>query len=359
MSSEQPKLEHITLKNLQGMSVALTNFGARITAINFPVQGVCKPMVLGYDSLDGFLDDPFYLGATCGRVCNRVAGGRFQIAGQTYQLPQNDGENCLHGGIENFSFRYWAIDEETLSDTFVRFKLLSQDGDQGFPGELSISVTYQLNDDNALSIQYEANTHKTTAVNMTNHAYFNLGEDNCLDLHLQLFSHEILEIDQQNIPTGNMLSVENTPFDFTKEVLFSSSSPNSSYSPSSSYRTIGQHFNTEDSNGESLSKGFDHCFVLEQKLLESTTSSNDLLSKPSAILTSLKNKIRLSLFTDQNAVQFYTGYYLDKPFSAFKGLCLEAQNHTDAENHAHFPSNILEPNNTYKKHIVYQFDAIT
>lgn len=348
MSIEKSNLDVITLTNKQGMSVALTNFGARITAINFPVHGVSTPMVLGYQNLDAFLDDPFYLGATCGRVCNRVAGGRFQIAEQTYQLPQNDGDNCLHGGIENFSFRYWAIDEGALSDTSVRFTLVSQDGDQGFPGELSISVTYELNDDNALSIQYEAHTDKPTAVNMTNHAYFNLGEENCLDLHLQLFSHEILEIDQHNIPTGNMLSVENSPFDFSKQALNSSSSSS----------VIGQHFAVDGSNENSLSKGFDHCFVLDQSLLEMPSSDDFVLSKPSAILTSIKNKIRLSLYTDQNAVQFYTGYYLDEPFSAFKGLCLEAQNHTDAENHAHFPSNILEPNNTYKKHIVYKFDAI-
>ena len=327
LEDHQSEMKKIILRNDYGMSVEIINFGARIKSIKFPVNDKATEMVLGYDSPQEYLTDPFYLGATCGRVCNRIAGGKFQLAGRQYQLTQNDGENCLHGGIDNFSMRYWKIDEETVTDTSVTLSLVSPNGDQGFPGKLELSFTYQLSADNKLTIEYSANTDLATPVNLTNHAYFNLGEGNCELLQLQIMSSEYLETNVDNIPTGNILSVAGTDYNFKEPT-------------SIGYRQ--QH--TED---ESLKtkNGYDHCFVLDETPFE----------QPKAILTSLKNQISLSVYTDQSAMQLYTGYYLSGQFVSYQGLCLEAQNYTDAENHKHFPSNVLKPNQEYQRKIVFGF----
>lgn len=327
LEDHQSEMKKTFLRNDYGMSVEIINFGARIKSIKFPVNDKATEMVLGYDSPQEYLTDPFYLGATCGRVCNRIAGGKFQLADRQYQLTQNDGENCLHGGINNFSMRYWKIDEETVTDTSVTLSLVSPNGDQGFPGKLELSFTYQLSADNKLTIEYSANTDLATPVNLTNHAYFNLGEGNCELLQLQIMSSEYLETNVDNIPTGNILSVAGTDYNFKEPT-------------SIGYRQ--QH--TED---ESLKtkNGYDHCFVLDETPFE----------QPKAILTSLKNQISLSVYTDQSAMQLYTGYYLSGQFVSYQGLCLEAQNYTDAENHKHFPSNVLKPNQEYQRKIVFGF----
>ncbi|PKG80887.1 galactose-1-epimerase [Colwellia sp. 75C3] len=325
------QLERIILTNDHGMSVEIINFGARIKSIKFPVNTKPTEMILGYASAQEYLDDEFYLGATCGRVCNRISAGKFQLDGKQYQLPQNDGENCLHGGIDNFALRYWQIDSESLTNTSTTLLLISPNGDQGFPGTLHLSITYQLSEDNELSIEYLGNTDLATPVNLTNHAYFNLGEDDCQSLYLQIMSSAILESNTDNIPTGNIISVSQTDYNFREPV------------------SIGERqLNTED---ESLTSknGYDHCFVLD----------NTKFEQPKAILTSLKNQIALSIYTDQSAIQLYTGYYLSGPFSAYQGVCLEAQNYTDAENNRHFPSNILKPSQQYQRKVIYKFESIT
>ncbi|MDG1731515.1 MAG: galactose mutarotase, partial [Thalassotalea sp.] len=241
-------MQTVLLHNDYGMTVEIINFGARIKSVKFPINTLLESkksteMILGYDDAVDYLTDDFYLGATCGRVCNRIAGGKFELDGRQYQLPLNDGENCLHGGIDNFSMRYWKVDEETVTDTSVTLSLISPNGDQGFPGKLALSVTYQLSADNKLTIEYSANTDLATPVNLTNHAYFNLGEGNCELLQLQIMSSEYLETNVDNIPTGNILSVAGTDYNFKEPT-------------SIGYRQ--QH--TED---ESLKtkNGYDHCFV--------------------------------------------------------------------------------------------------
>ena len=325
------ELEIITLTNDNGMVVEIINFGARIKSIKFPVHGKPKEMILGYDTAKDYLTDEFYLGATCGRVCNRIAGGKFELDGHQVQLSLNDGENCLHGGVDNFSKRCWKIESETVTDSSVTLSLTSPDGDQGFPGTLNLSVTYQLSADNELSIQYYGNTDSATPVNLTNHAYFNLGEKDCQSLYLQMMSSTLLETDSANIPTGHIISVAATDYNFREPV-------------SIGYRQ--QH--TED---ESLKtkKGYDHCFVLD----------NTPFEQPKVILTSLKNQITLSVYTDQATLQLYTGYYLSGNFSSYQGVCLEAQNYTDADNNKHFPSNVLQPNQKYQRKIIYKFESIT
>jgi len=324
-------LETIRLINDYGMSVEIINFGARIKSIKFPVNSKATEMTLGYASAQEYLNDEFYLGATCGRVCNRIAGGKFWLDGHQYQLPLNDGENCLHGGDDNFSVRYWQIDKKTLTDSLVTLSLVSPDGDQGFPGTLNLSVTYQLSTDNKLSIQFSANTDLATPINLTNHAYFNLGEKDCESLQLQIMSSELLETDSANIPTGNILPVLGTDYNFREPVC------------------IGDRQQSSQDQSLKAKNGYDHCFVLD----------NTPFEQPKAVLTSLENGVSLSVYTDQPAIQFYTGFYLGGKFTSYQGLCLEAQNYTDAENNKHFPSNILKRNQQYQRKIIFGFSSIS
>ena len=321
------ELATVTLTNDYGMSVEIINFGGRIKSIKFPINAKPTEMTLGYESPDEYLNDEFYLGATCGRVCNRIAGGKFELDGREYQLPLNDGENCLHGGENNFSLRYWQIDEQTLTNNSVTLLLVSVDGDQGFPGTLHLSVTYQLSADNKLSIQYSANTDLATPINLTNHAYFNLGEKDCQSLYLQMMSAAFLESNAANIPTGKIIAVTETDYNFREPVC------------------VGKRQKNTEDKSLKIKNGFDHCFVLDKTPFE----------EPKAILTSLNNQISLSVYTDQPTIQLYTGFYLSGKFCSYQGLCLEAQNYTDASNHKHFPTNILKPNQQYQRKIVFGF----
>lgn len=325
------ELATVTLSNDYGMAVEIINLGARIKSVKFPVNGIPTEMTLGYDSAQEYITDEFYLGATCGRVCNRIADGKFELNGQQYQLPLNDGENCLHGGENNFSLRYWQIDQKSLTSSSVTLLLVSVDGDQGFPGTLNISVTYQLSADNKLSIKYLGNTDLATPVNLTNHTYFNLGERDCQSLYLQMMSSTFLETDAANIPTGNILSVAGSDYNFRDPAVISK--------------------RQRDTQDESLKtkNGYDHCFILD----------NSPFEQAKAMLTSVEKQISLSVYTDQPAIQLYTGIYLSGKFSAYQGLCLEAQNYTDADNNKHFPSNVLKPNQEYQRNITFEFSAIS
>ena len=330
MEEMSTKLTTVTLTNAYGMFVEIINFGARIKSIKFPINSKLVEMTLGYASAQEYLTDELYLGATCGRVCNRIAGGKFELDGRQYQLTKNDGENCLHGGYDNFSLRYWQIDIEKLTESSVTLSLFSQDGDQGFPGNLTLSVTYRLDAENKLTIEYSANTDITTAVNLTNHTYFNLGEQDCQSLYLQICASVFLESDASNIPTGNVNSVGGNDYDFREPA------------------NIGlRQMKTLDKSLQ-LKKGYDHCYILD----------NMPFDEPKAILTSLQNQICLTVYTDQPAIQFYTGCHLSGQFKPYQGLCLEAQNYTDADNHSHFPSNSLQSNQHYQRKIILAFASI-
>jgi aldose 1-epimerase len=324
------ELATVTLTNDYGMSVEIINFGARIKSVKFPVNSVPTEMILGYESAQAYVTDEFYLGATCGRVCNRIAGGKFKLNGQEYQLPLNDGINCLHGGDDNFSLRYWQVDKKTLTNNSVTLLLLSVDGDQGFPGTLNISVTYQLSADNKLSIKYLGNTDLATPINLTNHTYFNLGEKDCQSLYLQMRSSAFLETDAANIPTGNIVSAARSDYDFREPA------------------SIGKRQRNSQDESLKTKNGYDHCFVLD----------NSPFEQAKATLTSMENQISLSVYTDQPAIQLYTGFYLSGKFSAYQGLCLEAQNYTDADNNKHFPTNVLKENQQYQRTIVFEFSVI-
>jgi aldose 1-epimerase len=322
------KLQTVLLKNNLGMSVEILNFGARIKSILLPVKGIPTEMTVGYSSAEAYLTDDFYLGATCGRVCNRIEGGRFDLNGVSYHLTQNDNEQCLHGGADNFSYRMWQVESSSKSTTTLTLE--SHSGDQGFPAKLNLKVKYHLTDENKLEIDYFAIADAPTPINITNHAYFNLGHDSCEFLDLQIAASSMLERKDNGVPSGKVLPVENSDFDF------------------SMLTNIGQRqTNTTDNNLINMAC-FDHCYVLD----------NDGICTAKAILISKQNKIKMSLFTDQPAIQLYTGVALNGLFTAYQGVCLEAQNYSNAVNINHFPNSILSPSDEYKRKIIYQFECI-
>ena len=196
----------ITLKNNNGMQVVVSDFGARLCSISFPTFNGPQEMLMRYQDETQFFDDPFYVGAICGRVANRIGRGRFSYDGQTYQYSQNDGEHCLHGGEQSIDKRLWHIAEQSQSS--VTLTLESPDCDNGFVGNVAIQVIYRLSEDNKLEIEICANTDKTTPLNLTNHAYFNLAEHSALDLELCIDAESLLEKDAGNIPTGKLLKVD-------------------------------------------------------------------------------------------------------------------------------------------------------
>ena len=320
------KLKLITLSNKQGMVVEIINFGARIKSILFPVKGVPTEMIVGYKNVEEYLDDEFYLGATCGRVCNRIEEGKFTIDDKSYTLTQNDGVNCLHGGTHNLSFRYWEVEE--LSPSSVTLILFSHDGDKGFPGNVNFNVIYRLTEKNELQIEYFATSDAATPINLTNHAYFSLGEKSCEALNLQIKSSIMLERKPDGLPSGNLLSVCNTDFDFQELTSIG-----------------GIH---DNATNEALKEMgcFDHCFILNKSEMDG----------PSAILVSENNEVTMKIYTDQLAVQLYSGVALSGKFQSYQGVCLEAQNYSNAVNHSHFPDSILLPKMEYKKYIVFQFE---
>ena len=186
-------IELITLVNNSGMSVDVCNLGARITSIKLNIDDTPTELTVGYDNAEDYYHDSYYLGATCGRVCNRIGNAKFQLNGKHYQLTKNDGDNCLHGGIKNFSHTLWEVDKRSLTENKITFTLTSEDGDQGFPGNLRVQVNVELTEDNQLIIQYHGTSDAPTPVNLTNHTYFNLGENTCEALLLTLDSSHYLQ----------------------------------------------------------------------------------------------------------------------------------------------------------------------
>lgn len=327
VSIEMSKLVKVKLTNQIGMEVTLINFGARIASVKYPVIDKLKEMLVSYDKAEDFVTDPYYLGATCGRVSNRIAQGQFKIGDTSYQLPINNGEHTLHGGVNNASLQYWQIDEDSLSSQKAGFNLTLPDGQDGFPGTVTLNVVYELDDSGALTISYTANTDQTTPINLTNHAYFHLGEKTCFDLQLKLATTSFLERGADGIPTGEILPIETMGVDFGEGYSLTE------LVDLNKYQQVKQE------------AGFDSCFVLNP----------DVVKK--AELRSKINRVKLTLETDQPTVQLYTGKFLGAPFKPYQGVCLESQDYVDAPNHSHFPSIMLSPNETYRRKIVYRFSA--
>ncbi len=320
------------LTNDFGTKVEIINLGASIKSIQYPINGQLTDMIVTYENSDSYLHDPFYLGATCGRVANRIGDASFELDGKRYALSKNDGSNCLHGGENNFSKRFWQEKAELTQANQVTLILQSNDGDQGFPGEVEAEVSYHLSNDNKLKISYRATSNKATPINMTNHSYFNLGEKNCLGLALKIDSANYLERNDAGLPTGAILPVANSDFCFNTDTV------------------IGERQNKSIHPQVIAPWGFDHCLVLNHSL--------DAV-KPVAVLTSHLNKVKMSLYTDQLALQLYTGSFLQEPLAAYQGVCLEAQAYGDAVNNDNFPSVIVRPGNIYTKEITFHFEMVS
>lgn len=327
-----------TLKNRSGMKVKAINLGCEILEVYAPDRdGKFADVVLGYDDLESARKQTVFLGIVAGRCANRIAKGVFEINGKTYKLNINDGQNHLHGGKEGFDKKIWNA--ETLEEeNAVRFSYLSPDGEENYPGNLKVEVTYTLTDNNSLKIGYKAVSDKDTIVNLTNHSYFNLaGHDSgtILDHYLKLNCDKVTETDSGAIPTGVLADVKGTPFDFRE------------------YRCIGEHI--DDVNEQiKFGHGYDHNFVING------TGKN---MKPAASLWDKKSGRKMEVYTDMPGIQFYSGNYLSEAvkgkggcaYLRRTGLCLETQLFPDAINRKSFQSPVLKAGDTYDYTTVFKF----
>jgi aldose 1-epimerase len=311
-----------TLANKNGVEVTITNFGGAITSIKAPdSNGVFADVVLGYDTLDEYVKNPRYLGALIGRYANRIARGKFSLNGIEYQLAQNNGANHLHGGNKGFDKRVWKAAE---TESGLRLEYFSKDGEENYPGNLNVDVTYSLNDQNELRIEYHATTDKDTIVNLTNHSYFNLaGAGDILSHELTLHSDGYLPVSDDLIPTGEIQAVENTSFDFR--------------------------------NGRAIAPGgYDHNFVLR--------GHDGMLRSVARLREPVSGRV-MEVLTTQPGVQFYSGNFLDGSlvgkggvaYQKYAALCLETQHYPDSPNHPNFPATVLRPGETYHEITVYVF----
>ena len=322
-----------TLTNSQGVEVSISTYGGAITSLKVPDRnGNFGDIVLGYETLDEYVKNPRYLGALIGRHANRIAKGKFSLNGVDYQLPQNNGENHLHGGFHGFDKRVWKsrADGNTLSLAY-----LSRDGEECYPGNVTAEVSYTLSE-NQISIDYQASTDADTIVNLTNHSYFNLkGEGTILDHQLMLHADCFTPVSKDLIPTGEIRSVEATPMDFRKSVAIGS--------------RIGEPYDQLGFTG-----GYDHNFVL---------NDYDGSLRSAGRLYEERTGRGIQILTTQPGMQFYSGNFLDGSlagkkgivYEMYAGLCLEPQHFPDAPNQSNFPSTVLRAGEEYKQTTVFRF----
>jgi aldose 1-epimerase len=327
-----------TLKNKNGVQCSITNYGGRIVSITAPDKdGILEDVVLGYDDLQGYLDDrDTYFGAIIGRVANRISGAAFCLDGKNYELSQNDGKNHIHGGYDGFHCQVWKVERCTDKELVLSF--ISHDGQDGYPGTLLIDVVYSLNDQNALEINYTASSDQTTPVNITNHTYFNLkgaGKGTIEDHELMIQAGAITPIGEGFLPTGEIMLVEGTPFDFRNPRAIS---------------------NQLDRNHPQLiaGKGFDHNFIIDGSGLRFAAKIADPVS----------GRV-LETFTTQPGMQFYSGNFLKGnhrgkrnlcyPFRS--GFCMETQHFPDSVNRPEFHSIWIHKDEVYAATCIYRFSV--
>lgn len=329
---EGKEVQKYTLINNQGMEVDIITFGAIITAIRVPDRDR-EPgdVVLGFDTLEEYLGDHPYFGAMVGRVCNRVGNSRFELEGRIFHITANEGTNQLHGGKKGFDKRVWtASSHKTLEQVSLILGYASADGEEGYPGALMVEVEYSLNDRNELGINIRAKTDKATHVNLTNHSYFNLNNcDGTIREHeLMIEADRITELDQESIPTGKILPVESTPYDFRLPT------------------EIGERI-------DQVAPGYDINYVLAME-------SRDL-RKVAAVFDPVSGRT-MEVLTTLPGVQLYTTNHVDgikgkegKVYEKHSAVCLETQYFPDSPNQAHFPSTVLMPEEEYSATTIYRF----
>jgi aldose 1-epimerase len=328
-----------TLTNSKGVRVAITNYGGIVVSLFTPDRnGNPGDIVLGFERLEDYLKGHPYFGAIIGRYGNRIAKGRFTLDGVEYKLAQNNGENHLHGGLVGFDKKVWkARDFVDAEGQHLELRYTSPDGEEGYPGNLDVTVTYSLNEQNQLRIDYVATTDKPTVVNLTNHSYFNLaGEGDILGHLLRLNADYFTPVDAGLIPTGELRPVKGTPFDFTEPT------------------PIGARIEQDDEQLR-YGRGYDHNFVLR---------GGGSLAEAAEVYEPKTGRV-LRVLTTEPGVQFYTGNFLDgtlrgkygRVYHRRTGFCLETQHFPDSPNKPHFPTTVLRPGQTYRSTTIYEFSA--
>ena len=327
------------LNNKNGMEVCSTNFGGRIVSVMVPDKaGTMRDVVLGFDSIQDYMKYPTDFGATIGRYANRINQGKITVDGVEYQLPRNNYGHCLHGGPNGF--QYQVFDAKQVDDHTLELTYLSKDGEEGFPGNLTCNVRFTLTDDNAIDINYSAETDRTTVINMTNHSYFNLDGDpsrSNADYLLTIDADAYTPVDSTFMTIGEIAPVEGTDMDFRTPTA------------------VGARI---DSDTEQLKngKGYDHNWVLNTK--------GDI-SRPCATLESPATGIVLDVYTNEPGIQVYAGNFLDGTLKGKKGIvyghrasvCLETQKYPDTPNKPQWPSALLKPGEKYSSRCIYKFSV--
>ena len=326
------EISRYDLTNKNGVKASIITYGGILMSLEMPDRNKnVGEVTLGFDTLEGYLSDHPYFGATVGRVANRIAEGRFTLNGKEYTLAQNNGENHLHGGIKGFDKVVWKAESGKNTDSAsVVLSYLSPDGEEGYPGNLDVTVVYTLTEENELRIDYTAATDAPTPVNLTNHTYWNLaGGGSVVDHFLTLFADHYVPVGNDLIPTGELQQVGNGPFDFK----------------------LGKRIDQDiDDVG-----GFDHCWVLNKKEEELGNAAELYLPD---------NGRFLKISTTQPGIQFYSGNFLDgiegrggAIYEKHHGLCLESEYLPDAINQENFDSAVLNPGETYRETTVHRFDV--
>ena len=333
------KTDLYILRNKNNMEVCITNFGGRIVSVMVPDKdGQMRDVVLGFDSIQDYISKPSDFGASIGRYANRINQGKFTLDGVEYQLPRNNYGHCLHGGPQGFQYRVY--DAVQLNPQELQLTYVAKDGEEGFPGNITCKVLMKLTDDNAIDIQYEAETDKPTIVNMTNHSYFNLDGDagsNAEHL-LTIDADYYTPVDSTFMTTGEIVPVEDTPMDFRTPM------------------PVGERINDFDFVQLKNGNGYDHNWVLNAK--------GDI-NRRAASLKSQKTGIVLDVYTNEPGVQVYAGNFLDGSLTGKKGItynqrasvCLETQKYPATPNKPEWPSAVLRPGEKYMSQCIFKFSV--
>ena len=330
-----------TLTNRKGSEAKITTYGATLVSLRVPDRnGRIDDVVLGFDDIDGYLKGTAFFGATVGRYANRIAKGHFTLNGVQYQLAINNEPNHLHGGVKGFDKVIWSAKPLNLKNGVgLTLSYLSHDGEEGYPGNLSVSVTYTLTNNNELTINYAATTDKDTIINLTHHSYFNLagqGNGDILNHQLMINADRFTPTDAGSIPTGELRSVQGTPFDFRQPTA------------------IGARINQDDEQLK-LGKGYDHNYVLNGR-----TGS---MRQAAQVFESTSGRT-MEVWTTEPGVQLYTGNFLDgakgksgKVYQFRNGFCLETQHFPDSPNEPKFPSTVLPKGRSFRSSTIYRFST--
>jgi aldose 1-epimerase len=328
-----------TLTNVKGAEATISTYGGAIVSLKVPDRkGVMADVVLGFDKFEDYLKPQPYFGAIIGRYANRIAHGKFTLSGVEYMLAKNDGDNALHGGIRGFDKRLWTAREGSLQSLELNYT--SADGEEGYRGALSVTVTYNLTDNNELQIDYAATTDKATVLNLTNHSYFNLagqGVGDILSHKVTIYASKFTPVDKGLIPTGELKSVLNTPFDFQQA------------------HAIGERIDAKDEQ-LAFGGGYDHNFVLN-----SGGASLEIVAK----VTEPESGRVMEVLTTEPGLQFYTGNHLDgtltgkggKKYGLRAAFCMETQHFPDSPNRPDFTPVVLYPGVHYQSTTIYRFST--